>query len=87
MRGAPVSRDLGAGRDPYIVVCAHVLEEPVERRRASRAADDPAVEPNREHAPAFRAEPVERVHEVGGEVVGGDEAAREQELEVVRSRV
>jgi hypothetical protein len=84
MFGAPVQRDLLPGRDPHVVERRDVREKAVEPACAARPADDAAVEADGEQAAPFRAQDVERVDQVGREVVGGDEAVREQELEVVR---
>ncbi len=79
-----MARNRRTGGHPRVVVGAHVLEKAFERARTSRPADDAAVEPDGHHAPAFCTQLVERVDEIGEEVVGGDEAVRQQELEIVR---
>ena len=84
MLGVPVACDRRAGGHPRIVLGANVLEETVEGARSARPSDNAAMKSDRHHSPAFRAQLVERVHEIGKEVVRGDEPVRHQELEIVR---
>ena len=45
----PVARDVDPPADPDVRVLLDVVEEPLERRKAPRAPDQPHVEANRHH--------------------------------------
>src|ERR687895_723638 len=82
----PVIGDVDAAREPHLLA-AHVLEEALERGEAPRAADEPAMQAYRHHARravAFLVEHVERILEVGVELLARVESLRGGEAHVVR---
>ena len=83
MSRLPVSRDVRPRGNPDIVAREDVLEEAHESRGAPGLADDPAVQPDRQHPAALGSQLLQRVDQVLGEIPRGDEPVREQELEVV----
>src|SRR3990172_12792110 len=83
VRRVPMSGDVRARRNPDVVARADVLEEAREAGGAAGPSHDPAMEADREHAASVGPQLLERVDQVLGEVSRGDEAVREQELEVV----
>ena len=83
----PVSRDVDATGDPHLVVRLHVIEEAFECGDARRPADQPAVQPDRQHLRrtrhAFGVEHVECVAQMCEELVAASESARAREPHVV----
>ena len=87
MRRLPVAGDVDAAAQPHAALGLHVIEKPRQRRRPSRAADEPAVEADRHHlrrtgAPLL-VEQVEAVLEVGEELVARVEPLRGGKAHVV----
>ncbi len=74
MARRPVPGDVDAPRHPHAVVRLDVIEEPLQRDEATGTAEQPAVHADRHHARRFgalRVEHVERVAQVGEEVIRG----------------
>ena len=85
----PVASDLLARREPDAFVRLRVLDEAGEAGDAAGAADHAGVQADRHHLRAgrgFCVERVEAVPQVLVEVLGGDEAGRGPEAEVVGIR-
>src|SRR6185503_334252 len=82
MQLQPMARDVEATRDPGLLG-SDVFQEALERRRAARPADEPAVQAHRHHAPAFRVQDIERVLQVVEEIVARVEALGRREAHVV----
>src|SRR5690606_17360218 len=84
----PVARDVYSSRDPDLVVALHIFDEALERRNASRPADKAAMQTDREHLGptglTFRIEIVERVLQIGEELIAAVEAIGCAEAHVVR---
>ena len=82
----PVARDVEPGRNPGLVMGEHIVEEPGQRSRAPRPPDEAAVQADRQHLGrdvALGVERVERVLQVGVELVPRVEALRRSEAHVV----
>src|SRR5262245_13545743 len=82
----PVARDVLAARKPSSALLLHVLQHLLEAADPRRAADDPRVQPDREHlwlVCAFLPEPVERVDDVPGEIGPAHESIAVEETHVV----
>ena len=75
----PVPGDVDAPRHPDPVVTTDVVEEARQRRRPAGAADEPAMQADRDHLRrclALGIEQVEGVLQIGEELVAGIEALR-----------
>ena len=86
MLGDPVTRDVEPGCNPDAIVAERIVKEPRERERASGPADQAAVQADRHHLwrdVAFGIERVERILEIGVELIAGVEALRGGEAHVV----
>ena len=90
MLGHPVPRDVDASRDPDVVVALHVIDETRQRSDAPRPADDASVQADRQHLRriavpriAFGVQRVERIAQIGEELVATVEALRSCEAHVV----
>ena len=90
MRRDPMARDVDAPRDPDLVVPPHVVEEARERSDAPGAADQAAMQSDRQHLRrieslrvAFGVQHVERILEVCVELLAAVEALRGDEAHVV----
>ena len=79
--------DVDAARQPHFLMRLDVVNEPLQRRGAARAADQPAMQADIHHARPPRATlfvvRVERIPEIGEELVAGIEALRRRETHVV----
>src|SRR5436305_2087840 len=80
----PVAGDVDAARHPDFAFGGKVSQETLEGSNASRAAGQPAMQPDRHHATAFGTQDVESVLEVLEELLAGIEALRGGEAHVVR---
>src|SRR5262245_64622860 len=74
----PVPRDVDAARDPDFLA-SHVPQKPVQRREAAGTADEPAVQADRHHAPAFGVENIECILQIRKKIVAGIETLRRSE--------
>jgi hypothetical protein len=84
--GDPVAGDVEPRGDPHLVMPAHIVEEPRQRRRATGAADQPAMQADGQHLRrrlALGVKHVEGVFQIGVKLVAGIEALRRREAHVV----
>src|SRR3984957_5125185 len=84
--GDPVTRDVEPGWNPDAVVGERIVEESRERERASGPANEPAVQADRHHLGrdiAFGVERIERILEIGVELIAGVEALRGGEAHII----
>ena len=87
MRLLPVAGDVDAARQPDLLMRLDVGNESLQRRDAAGAADQPAMQADIHHArppgAALLVVRVERIPEIGEELVAGVEALRRREAHVV----
>src|SRR5262249_56198189 len=82
----PVARDVIAARKPGAALVLHVLQRLREAADPGRTANDPRVQPDREHpwlGCAFLPQPVERVDDVPSEIGAAYEGIAVKETHVV----
>ena len=60
----PVSGDIGAAANPYGIMREHVVQKSLKGPKASRAANQPTVEPDRHHLRRYGPFFVERIEGV-----------------------
>src|SRR5690606_31432579 len=83
----PVTGDVDAPCDPYLVVALHVIEEAFQRGCTAWTSDKAAMQANGHHLRrafrAFAVEHVERVFQIGEELVAGVETLRRCKAHVI----
>src|SRR5690242_11024348 len=86
MRLPPMPCDVEAAAEPDLVVALDMVEEALQRRKAAGAADEAAMEADRQHlrrACALLVEHVEGVAQIREELVAGIEALARRKAHVV----
>src|SRR4051812_28921308 len=82
----PMPGDLIPAAYPYAVESLNIVEEAAQRREAARPAGQPQMQPDGHHLwrmLALAIEHVERIAQVGEEVIAGREAVDRRKFHVV----